>query len=426
MDEKYNMVVQSSKNGRMVQCPFWACAEKNGKLFFSAWLLNGLFCMDLESGRITFLKRFETEKEKEKYLHQFAFVYDNEIWFIPAYGESITVVDFSNFVMRKIELPDCNRNINTEKFCACIPTGEKEVWLLPGSYGEILKINLEKREIKKIENRKQISTGKQMPQFVDAVKVDNEIWLCPYMAREMVILDTQREKMRKENWEYEPCSFQKMLYDGQNIWLIPDIKYSYLVKWDVRTGEKKEIAFSPRLTERGSVGYYTAAIWDNHIWLAPFEAENFVSINISTNEIEEVTALYKAACLFGWKRERYQIAVELEKRILFLSDWQGIAMLCYDKTNGNIIFYELAIEKEELEKYLQVTLNERKTLEGTVFFNEEGALLENMMPLEYYGELIKKPQTVMRQIFETGLQEKMTRSNGEKIWEYLKRDIQDR
>lgn len=426
MNEKYNMVVQNGVEKKMFQCPFWACVEKDDKLFFSAYLMNGLFCMDLESGRIDFLKRFETE-EKEKYLHKFAFWYNNEIWFIPDKGKNITIINFPDLTMKKMELPDFDENINVEKFCACIQTGEKEVWLLPSSYKEIVIINLEKKTLRKIENWKRVISGStEIPQFIDAIKVGDEIWLCPYFARDLVVINIETEEIRKEKWEFEPCLFQKMLYDEHNIWFISTMNNSYLLKWNIETGHKKEIPFPSELKGKDSVGYYALAKCDNYIWLAPFEAENFVKINIDTDEVEVVTSFYKIACSFGENNERYQIAVELEKRILFLSDCPGIAMFSFNRMNKVVTFYELAVDMDQCVKWLQATWNEKGTLKGTIFLNETGALVESAIPLEFYGELLKNPQSIMWKMSRDGVPQKEFGNSGEEIWEYVKRDLQNR
>lgn len=333
--------------------PFFACAEHDGKLYFSSWLINGFCSLDLSSGQVFYYMRFENECE-EQHLHAKAITYKNEIWFIPCKGKYISIVDIQTKEITSMELPDADQ-YQYKFWTAAVVTNRKYLWLIPWKYGELLKINMETKSIDHIQDNPVNYIHKtEETYFVDAVKVKNDIWLFSQEAKEIYIYDTIEEKTRTIPWGHGKDRVNKLIYAGEAVWFFPTKLSSSIVKKDIFTGEESCFALPKENLEKLSERCYIAEYLGDWIWMAPFEGRNFIRIHIHSGKIEEIDELHRKACLSQYPYERFQTAYKTEERLFFLSDKEGTAMFCYHKDSGRVTFYELSLSWKEYAKYLVI------------------------------------------------------------------------
>jgi hypothetical protein len=83
---------------------FNAGVKYKDKLILSSIEVNGLWVYDLILDKIVLYKKFEQE-EASFAIHRKAFLYNDEAWFIPQYGNKIAIVDLNNYDISYIEIP---------------------------------------------------------------------------------------------------------------------------------------------------------------------------------------------------------------------------------------------------------------------------------------------------------------------------------
>jgi hypothetical protein len=87
-----------------VDINFNAGVRFKNKLILSSIVVNGLWVYDILLDKIVLYKRFEQEQTSYA-IHRRAFLYNDEAWFIPQYGNKIAIVDLNHYDISYIEIP---------------------------------------------------------------------------------------------------------------------------------------------------------------------------------------------------------------------------------------------------------------------------------------------------------------------------------
>ena len=132
---------------------FNAAVQMGEYLYYSAKDTNGLFRADLSTGKSEFITMFDTENETDIHIH--AFSVNDEIWFIPSFwGDKIAVFNTESLNIKYIDIPETKTKkitaANGYLFLKLIRKGDF-VWLVPGVYDAFLCLNLNNRELRKID-----------------------------------------------------------------------------------------------------------------------------------------------------------------------------------------------------------------------------------------------------------------------------------
>lgn len=129
-----------------------AAVEYENVIYFSPVYINGLFKLDLETKKISFICRFD-EREVCYALYRFACIYKNEIWFIPYHASKIAIVNMQTFAIEYIS-PLYHKVVKAGVkyrggmlYCKAEIIKEKCLCLIPSSVDSVLIINMETREL---------------------------------------------------------------------------------------------------------------------------------------------------------------------------------------------------------------------------------------------------------------------------------------
>ena len=133
----------------MFKLGFTAGVKYNNKIFFSASMSNGLYEMDLITGKTKLLCMFYHE-EMKILLHRNAFIYKNYAWFIPQKGRYITKVNLDTLEMSffTYEYDICKEN-DFFAFILSKRIGNK-IYLLPRSIDTFVVIDMESDKIQQM------------------------------------------------------------------------------------------------------------------------------------------------------------------------------------------------------------------------------------------------------------------------------------
>ena len=217
---------------------FIAGTEVDGDLFFSAHQMNGIFKQDGKTKKIKYLGSVKEETENGR-LHNIAIHYADRIYFIPSIGDYIAKWDLTTSKIETIAIPSSNHACETVKFSNAILIG-KQLWLTPMGYDAILMMDLDTEKIERYADWPDGVEWKDpmVVQFCSGLYIQDKLCLCPRDSKVFVTFDLKSKKMKAWDWEYSPNAFCGMVYDNDNIWLVPRLEYPYIVKYNIKEESK--------------------------------------------------------------------------------------------------------------------------------------------------------------------------------------------
>lgn len=263
---------------------FMAGAQYKGSLYFSVFYFNGLFKMDLSSGKIAFLGRFSTEALYSAGLHQCAVIIGDNCWFIPRCGTCITIVNLKTIEMRSLSLPeDCRGISGAPKFNTIWKDGE-QIWLLAAACASVIKIDLktEKMVLYAIKHEGENTV------LDNGVRINNDT-VCFFSANqsEIIKLHTDTGNISNIKLPYPKASFRNMVYDGTYIWFPPQT-YDAVVKWNPADDSYTELRNFPRDFRADGKKFYISCLKKGNLWMFPDTANMIVCLNPVTGEMEGI------------------------------------------------------------------------------------------------------------------------------------------
>lgn len=360
------------------------------ELYFSSWLENGFYKLELKTGICKILKKFVQEKE-DSYLFSEAIHFQNFIWFIPAHNsENIVKINLENLDITYIALPENGKSISDKegnqflKFKCCYKEGKSEFWLAPIGYNMLLKVDMLTDKIKKWEAFGDgIEPRDGTINFIDACFIGDEIWFCPYDCKDLVIFHTLEENFELRKWNHANEEFN--LIRNYKNWVIyfSRTRANSILLINSKTYEEKEILLNIKSKEDISIRYMVADVIGNYILVAPFLAHEFIAVDLETGDVQVDTSLHEYRLNMGWEVERYQSSFRYNSKIIYVSDISGTPLMIYDLQENIVSYINIRVNTEHYNKFFEELYaeNPNKALEKL----NKSIVIEKEIPLSYYA-----------------------------------------
>lgn len=253
------------------------------KIYFAELYMNGLFSLDLNSKKISFLKNFAEEKNNFM-LFRSAYLYKNMAWFLPWRSRFIVKVNLDTLEMKYFKIPfkRINRRAEQELNVAFLSTGvigQKYLYLVPVNYDMVLLIDMEKEKIRAYEQTLNIEKNI----YTLGTMVEKELWMVPYKGGQVVKLNMETGQIKHDEWKYKAHSFTGIEAVDGILWCSPDEEED-LVGISINSLKESRIPIPESLKEdlKFNIIYY-----EGEIWLLPSKARRLVSINTETHLCKE-------------------------------------------------------------------------------------------------------------------------------------------
>lgn len=352
---------------------FMAAVQVKNDLYFSAWHINALFKQDGSTGKIEFIASVKQE-ERESRLHSHAFLYENQIYFIPDLGRYITKLNLADLSIDVIVLPESK--CCSQKFVDIVYVKEA-LWLIPSAYDALIRLDLKTDGIEKYANwPKGVAwTAEKKDLFCGAVCVSDTLCLCPYESDFLVTFDLEKKEMKGWDWDYPIHAFYKIILHKDSIWFLPEGKYPYIIKYSLETKQIVSIDIQETSTNNGNVLYAAAAIMDDTIILTPYQSNQWIFLDTITKEIKKATIQEQNGLYIGVNY--------FKDGVIITEGWSKPAQFISAKTHEiSEIFFLLSkqVKKEYLEDLMQQSEVRRKKINFV--------LKENDFSLELYADAI--------------------------------------
>ncbi len=253
------------------------------KIYFSELYMNGLFSLDINSKKISFLKNFAEEKNNFM-LFRNAYLYKNIAWFLPWRSRFIVKVNLDTLEMKYFEIPfqKINRKAEQELNIAFLSTGvigKKYLYLVPVNYDMVLLIDMENEKI--VTYEKAINIEKNI--YTLGTVVDKVLWMIPYKGRQIAKLNLETGQIEYDEWKYEAHSFTGIEAVDGILWCSPDEEKD-LIGISINSLKESRIAIPEILKEDLK---FNIVCHEGEMWLLPSKARRLISVNIETHLCKE-------------------------------------------------------------------------------------------------------------------------------------------
>ena len=216
------------------------------KLFFCAYEVNGIFQIDMQTGKVKYLTMSEKYDADSGYLYQDAKIDGEKIWFSPYGADNILVYNSTLNVCEYIDVPQIRGNgRDIAKFYGIYDCGKWFV-LLPVEYPAILKVDKETYKIAVVHWEDKFV--KEYPNFIyingclsiawDFEIVNEKIFL---LAGNTII----KYNVNTDDILFYQIDKQKRMYTGivsyENKFFLIDRLHSELMMWDEENNHVEKI-----------------------------------------------------------------------------------------------------------------------------------------------------------------------------------------
>ena len=268
-----------------------AGVEYHGKLYASAKEINGLFCLDLKTQELVFIKRFSMEKEVRG-VYRNAFLYKNEAWFIPGRGQNIAIVNLDTLKIEYCEFPFRKKNrkvvsqmrgIDSSIYVSGGIIAHQFLYLIPLNVDALIIVDMKKKEF--------------YP-YYDAVEPDGHllsgtyakgnIYILPRKGNNLIEINLKTKKKRiyilpKLNMLDQ---YAGIAYYNNRLWIVHQ-EGAFILRIDLNARNPQIIEFQD--IYRKGYAYHNVFVVGNKLFLLPYLSDRILKINMDNGQIMQLS-----------------------------------------------------------------------------------------------------------------------------------------
>lgn len=385
-----NQDIKTEKEKEKKKLSFLAGCIVGDELYFSSWMDRGFYKMNLQTGQCIPLGVFGKETESVL-LYSQAVYFENTIWLIPAYAQNIVKINLETLKIEYLNLPENGKeilgknDIQYSKFKCCYKEGTSELWLAPLGYNMFLKVDMRTNQITEYsELRKRLAFKDGMNHFSDACMVEDKVWFCPRDGEELVIFDTKTGEFQYRKWEHAAKNYRTVRnYKDQAVFL-PQAAPKDILLISQNTYKERTISIDVEWETRTDFMYLVADVIGRQLLLAPYQAHEYVVIDLESGEIQADTKLYKYAEDMLWGPQQYQNSIRNGTKIIYTSDSTDTPLMMLDLESNRVSYLEKIVEWDIYRNFL-INLIKKDKNDFLKYVNlERDTILEQELPLSIY------------------------------------------
>lgn len=247
---------------------------------------NGLFEIELNTGRCKYIGLFPKEELSQEYIHLSAAYCRQKAFFFPQRGKYISVYDIArqNIIqidIAKCEYPHYSRNFKVGQVFAY----NNKVFASGATYPYVLVINADTLETRFIP----IET-KNRPIFfrTGGCQVEGRYYIPSLKGGIILEIDPAAEYIKSHFWGTEEDGAWSMVFDGEKFLMTPHAEGEGFRVWESGRGIVGEIADFPEGYQAGKLPYVHCVCMDKKILCPPFDANMMIELDTEQNQIKKV------------------------------------------------------------------------------------------------------------------------------------------
>ena len=374
-------------------------------IYFSACDFNGLMRTDIKTGKTEYICKFVKEENIE-YVHSRAYVYRNEIWFVPGYGEYIACVNIETFDILYFELPYKSLGIKYKENPALNKNGRVRLKSLDsGKYGNdkifVIVAGTDTIAVIDLINKKIIP-------YYDVIDPQTELmgygavhhdvlWMVPYSGEDLIALNLKNGTVTRVTKDPSLDDCKSLCCSEGKIWFVPR-KTDYIVYYDMNENEYHKIYDEKGDLFNKDYWYKDIIEYKNEIWILPGDGKGIVAINPDVLMIEKKNYIFNFAheIKIDTDAAKLYMVSKINSRISWIEDDEkpvsSVRIQISDKYFREIlekIYGENALS--EYYKLLPAKISEKRIgLENFLFLIDEISYKEDERASKHIGMVVWK------------------------------------
>lgn len=314
-------------------------------IFFSNWISNGLYRLNIETGNCELVTLF-LEEENSSHLHNYAFLCLNKIWFIPSAGKKIACYNIEKNSMKYIDLPKEGRVILdsrdsiTFKFNCFYHVDSSICWMIPVGYNLLIKLDMINAKIEIIENwPTNLKWQDGITNFRNGYMLDNYIYLMPYDSTYGVKINLSDNQISK--YSIEKCRLA--IPHKMQIVFVSEFVGDKIKIYDYQSKKIREIKIEGEYNRKNY--YLSYGFQKNKLILFPFIGQEEIHIDLDSMFAEAIPIIKENSNTEeSWY---FQRCLEINGVLYVISDRKNKIIKIYE--NGNREILEINIEQQEYD-----------------------------------------------------------------------------
>ncbi|MBQ9136370.1 MAG: CDP-glycerol glycerophosphotransferase family protein [Lachnospiraceae bacterium] len=408
-----NFKVDTHIRKKIETLSFSSVAELDGYWWAAADDSNGLYKIDINSGRAEFVAWFDREKARGVKLYRSIVAYKRKLFLIPFVGNFIAEYHVDTHAIIYYDVPD-KMSKDVCKF-GSYTVKDNKLFMFPMRIRDIVCLDMEKGENRICEWNKDILLNSLVNDnrnmFPKAIRVGDNVYLpCMHMDTVLRInlIDFQCEMISLLGVEVQQ-GFISAVCEGDILYLLG--RKGDVFRYNLQNGKAELFYINDDMTELDGEPYFNILYYkDSLVLVAGYSKHNCI-ININTKQITKIDD-YPMGCSILNKQgygECDWFGGETKDEKLFLFPCRANMLLCWEDILQQPKGTKIEYLKEEGWKNLTV---------------DQSVYKEEQYSLQYFIEMIvenKDDYMEERKKHFRELQYKADGFSGERIWEYIQR-----
>lgn len=215
---------------------FRAGVQVNDFLYYSDWNSNGLFELDIKNNCTRVIATFESNMIER--LHEFAFAFNNEIWFIPSdMHEKIAIYNLDEEIIRYLDIPKYKGICNNRPFMGCY-IKHNNAWFFPASIAAILEVNLITGTMRYhylLNEKDERELDKKRFIYSSYYVSNDKVYLCPWGEKYIITFNLSDSSIKRINIKIPQYCYKNIVIKGNEIILFPEKLDNGIVVYDIES-----------------------------------------------------------------------------------------------------------------------------------------------------------------------------------------------
>lgn len=255
------------------------------KAYGSSGGFNGLFEIELESGKCKYIGLFPGEELSQEYIHLSAIYCQQKAFFFPQRGNYISIYDIDNQNIIQIEIaefdyPHYSRNYKFGQ----VFSHENKVFAVGATYPYVLVINADTMETKFIPIE---TEGRPIFFRTGGCQVKGRYYIPSLKGGIILEINPVTEEVRFHFWGTEEDGTWSMAFDGEKFWLTPYAEEGFRI-WEPGKGIVRELVDFPDGYQAEKLPYTYSFCMNREILCTPFEANMMIALDTKEEKITKV------------------------------------------------------------------------------------------------------------------------------------------
>ena len=252
----------------------------------SAAGFNGLFEIELASGRCKYIGLFPYEELLQEYIHLSAVYCQQKAFFFPQRGNYISVYDIENKNFMQINFEECDYPHYNKNFkIGQVFVHENRVFAVGAMYPHVIVINADTLETRFIPIE---TEGRPIFFRAGGCQVRGHYYLRSLKGGIIVEIDPATEYVKSHFWGTEDDGAWSMAFAEEEFWLTPYADKEGFRIWEPGNGIVQEITDFPEGYRAGNMPYTHCFCVDKEILYPPFDANMMIALDTKEKKIKKI------------------------------------------------------------------------------------------------------------------------------------------